>query len=248
MPTDYDDGDTAQRYAATTARPVRTRIEEYSFLRHIGAVRGRTVLDAACGSGHFTRILRRSGAAVAGFDISAKMIELAREQEAHEPLGIDYAVADARTVVPRAHHDLVVAAYLLVYARDRAELAQMCRGLASRVTAGGRLVTLTTNPDLYTFDRVPDYGKYGFRVALADSVFDGAPIELTVNAGDSGVAIENYYLPVQAYESALCDAGFDDVRVHLPEVSPAPDGADEGDFWDDYLMFPPSIVIEAVRV
>ncbi|MCX2933078.1 hypothetical protein ORI20_22660 [Mycobacterium sp. CVI_P3] len=55
-------------------------------------------------------------------------------------------------------------------------------------------MTLTTNPDLYTFDRVPDYRKYGFQIGLADSVYDGAPIELTAFLGDSPLVIENYYL------------------------------------------------------
>ncbi|MBX7434605.1 class I SAM-dependent methyltransferase [Mycobacterium sp. Y57] len=248
MITDYDEGDTAELYTRTKDIPVRSRVEAHSFLHHIGDVRDLDLLDVACGAGHYTRMLARAGAArVAGFDISEKMIALARGHEAQEPLGIDYWVADARTVVPQQDFDIAVAAYLLVYARDRDELAQMCRGLAGRIRPGGRFVTLTTNPDLYHFDRVPDYRKYGFRIRLADAAAEGAPIELTVTAGDSGLVIENYYLPIEAYESALHDAGFTDFRVHLPTVAPPPDGVDEGDFWDDYLQYPPAIVIECAR-
>lgn len=64
---------------------------------------------------------------------------------------------------------------------------------------------------------------------------------------DGSLVIENYYLPIDAYESALHDAGFRDVRAHTPKLSPAPEGSDEGDFWDDYLTHPPTIVIECVR-
>lgn len=248
MVTDYNQGEIAEQYKKTKEMPVRSRIEAYSFLKRIGDVQGKKVLDVACGSGDYTRVLRRAGAnPMVGFDISEKMIGLAREQEAREPLGIEYLVADAGTVVSQQDFDIATAAYLLVYARDRDQLARMCRGVASRVRHGGRFVTLTTNPDLYTFERVPDYRKYGFRIKLAETAFEGAPIELTAFVGDASLVIENYYLPIDAYESALHEAGFREFVVHLPELSPAPEAADEGDFWDDYLNYPPAIVIECVR-
>ena len=44
-------------------------------------------------------MLRNAGAVdVVGIDISERMIELAREQEARQPLGIEYRVEDARAV------------------------------------------------------------------------------------------------------------------------------------------------------
>jgi len=224
MVTDYDNGDVAERYKKTKAIPVRSRIEAHSFLKHIGDVEGKKVLD-----------------------ISEKMIALARHEEARDPLGIEYAVGAARSVAPQQDFDIAVAAYLLVYARDRDELGPMCRAVACRVRPGGRFITLTTNPNLYWFGQVPDYSKYGFRITLADSAFEGAPIELTVFLDDSSLVIENYYLPIEAYESALGEAGFRDVVVHTPELAPAQDAGDEGDYWDDYLTHPPAIVIECVR-
>ena len=180
MVIDYNEGEIAEQYRKTKEVPVRSRIEAYSFLKHIGDVTGRKLIDIACGSGDYTRILRRAGAApVVGFDISEKMINLARDEEAREPLGIDYHVADAAVVVPQQDFDIAVAAYLLVYARDRDQLARMCRGVACRVKPGGRFVTITTNPNLYAFEQVPDYRKYGFQITLADQAVDGAPIELT---------------------------------------------------------------------
>ncbi|WP_235870734.1 class I SAM-dependent methyltransferase [Rhodococcus xishaensis] len=248
MVTDYNEGLIAEKYEKTKTFPVRSRIEAYSFLKHVGDVKGKKVLDVACGSGDFTRILRRAGAApMVGLDISEKMIGLARKQEEREPLGIEYIVADARSVVPQQDFDVAVAAYLLMYARDRDELGRMCRGLACRVKSGGRFVTITTNPDLYSFGQVPNYRKYGFEIELAESVFEGAPIQLTALLGDSPLVIDNYYLPIDAYESAFRDAGFRDFAVHMPELSPAPEAGDEGDYWDDYLNYPPAVVMECVR-
>jgi 2-polyprenyl-3-methyl-5-hydroxy-6-metoxy-1,4-benzoquinol methylase len=61
-----------------------------AFLDFIGDLRGRQVLDAGCGEGHNTRILARRGARMTGVDISGRMIELAREEEQRESLGISY--------------------------------------------------------------------------------------------------------------------------------------------------------------
>ena len=204
------------------------------------------MLDVACGEGHFTRLLRRAGAArVVGLDISERMIALAREQEAREPLGIDYIVADARSIVDQEDYDIVVSAWLLVYAQDRAALASMCQGLACRVKPGGRFVTVTTNPGVYSFR--PDYRKYGFEVELADAVFEGAPIDITVNLADSSLEVRNYYLPIEAYASAFRAAGFHDFAVHIPDLEPAAETVDEGDYWDYLLDNPFLVVMDCVR-
>jgi toxoflavin synthase len=243
--TDYNSGHTAEYYQEAKTQPWRQLVEDYSFLELVGDVRGQTVLDVACGEGHYTRMLRRSGAAkVVGIDIAQRMIDLAREQEALRPLGITYLVEDACTVVPQRDFDLVVSAWLLVYAQSRAQLTQMCRGLASRVRSGGRFVTVTTNPGVYEFDSAPDYGKYGFEMALSDHAFDGAPIDFTFPLGDAELKINNYYLPLAAYEAAFSQAGFHDFRVHPPQLSPA---VDNPRYWDDFMDFPILVLMDCIR-
>jgi SAM-dependent methyltransferase len=249
MVTDYDEGDTAELYReAKNTLPVY-QVDTYSLLRLVGDVSGKKVLDVACGDGHFTRLLRRAGAAEAvGLDISERMIELARRQEAQQPLGIEYVVGDASTVVsPPQDYDVVACAYLMVYARSRAELADMCAGLASRVRPGGRFVTINVNPDLYHYRPPADYRKYGFDVRLADHVDEGAPINFTVLVGDSGLQIENYYLPTEAYRSGLEAAGFTDVAVHQPVVPPEAVAAHEPGFWDELVDRPVFALIDCVR-
>ena len=247
MVTDYNQGRVAEQYQSAKAQAWRSRIEAYSFLKLIGDVRGRTVLDVACGEGHFTRMLRQAGAAaVVGSDISARMIELARAREAAEPLGIEYRVEDAQTVAAQAEFDLVVSGFVLVHAQTRAELDQMCRGLASRVRPGGRFVTVTTNPAVYDFNPAPDYRKYGFEMELGDQADDGAPINFTLLLEDSTLEIKNYYLPVAAYESAFAQAGFRDFAVHMPELSPGPD--EDTGYWDDFLNCPILVLMDCVKV
>jgi len=247
MTTDYNRiGDL---YRRAKEQPWRLRIEGPSMMQLIGDVRGKMIVDMACGEGFFTRQLKRAGAAATvGFDISQEMITLATAHEAKDPLGVEYFVEDARSIGTQAGFDLAVSAWLLVYAHDRDELAVMSRGIASRVRPGGRFVTLTTNPELYFFDPLPDYSKYGFEVRLADSVFDGAPITWTINLDDeTSFEIENYYLPVEALVGALREAGFRDVSVHPLTLAPDPAAGDEGDYWAEILACPPAIMIDGVK-
>ena len=58
-----------------------------------GDLKGKEVLDAGCGEGHFTRLLAELGATVTGVDISPKMIAFARAAEEERRLGIRYEVA-----------------------------------------------------------------------------------------------------------------------------------------------------------
>ena len=68
----------------------------------IGGLSGKTVVDLACGEGFYTRLIRQQGAAkVVGVDLSARMVELAREQEAEQRLGIEYVTGDARHLEPK---------------------------------------------------------------------------------------------------------------------------------------------------
>jgi toxoflavin synthase len=243
MTTDYDL--IAEQYREAKQQPWRSLVEEYSFLKLIGELNGKRVVDLACGEGFFTRKLKLRGAeTVVGTDISKEMIALAAAQEAKDPLGIEYRVEDARAMGPSLDFDVAVSAWLLVYAHDREELAVMCRGLARQLKPGGRFVTLTTNPDLYVFDDV-DYRKYGFTIRLEDQVHEGATILWTINLDDESIDIENYYLPNEAYASALEEAGFRDVAFHSLSLSPDASGA--SDYWAKMLDNPPAVMIEAIK-
>jgi ubiquinone/menaquinone biosynthesis C-methylase UbiE len=73
----------------------REEMNNPATFRIIGYLKGKHVLDLACGEGHNTRILARRGARVVGVDFSEKMIERAEKRETRERLGITYCVSDA---------------------------------------------------------------------------------------------------------------------------------------------------------
>src|SRR5437867_3060432 len=77
MPTNYNT--IAEEYRRAKLQPWRLHIEVYTLFGLVGDVAGKSVLDLACGEGFHTRLLKQHEAArVAGVDISAGMISLAR--------------------------------------------------------------------------------------------------------------------------------------------------------------------------
>jgi ubiquinone/menaquinone biosynthesis C-methylase UbiE len=247
MTTDYNQ--IAEQYRQAKEQPWRHAIEEYSFMQLIGDLSGQKVVDLACGAGFFTRKLKqRTGAAqVVGTDISQEMIALARQQESLDPLGIEFRVEDARASGPQLDFDTVVTAWLLVYAHDREELAVMCRGMARQLRLGGRLVTLMTNPAVYHFPRLA-YRPYGFDLRVEQRAYEGAPITWTIYLDDSSsFEIENYYFPIAAYQQALEQAGFREVKFHPMQLSPDAAAADRDGHWNEFITHPPAVMIDAIK-
>jgi toxoflavin synthase len=245
MTTDYDP--IAEQYQRSKQQPWRTHIEAYSLMELIGDPAGLSVLDVACGEGFYTRQLRQRGAArVTGVDLSAGMIELAQKQEAVHRQGIEYLVADARQFAPAEQYDLVVAAYLLNYAQNRAELQAMCDGIARCLKPGGRFVTVNSSP-LLQFPMAPSYRKYGFETAVVDEWREGAPIRWTFHLSDGAFDLENYFLDAAVHEEAFRQAGFGETRWHGPQLSADGFEAHGLSFWSDFLNHSPVAFIDCVK-
>lgn len=245
MATDYDA--IAGEYQAAKLQPWRTHVERHTLLKLTGDVRGARTLDLACGEGYYTRLLRRLGAEpIVGVDLSPGMIDLARAQEAAEPLGIRYLVADARAVAERPPPDLVFAAYLLNYARNHAELLAMCEAIARNLAPGGRFVTVNNNPD-DTPDNFETGRIYGYSKRLEGPLEEGAPIVWRFHLPDREIEVTNFQLSIATMERALVAAGLRDIRWHRPEVSPEGVRQSGAEHWAPFLERPPVVFLECVR-
>jgi SAM-dependent methyltransferase len=185
-------------------------------------------------------------AQVLGIDLSERMIELAQRQEAAHPLGITYQVGDGRDLALAEPQDLVLAAYLLNYARNRDELSAMCRGIARCLNPGGRFVTVNANPAL-DFSRAPSYRPYGFATTAQAPLREGTPVRWEFFLEEGPFSIENYHLDVAAHEEALRAAGFRDIRWHAPAVSAEGTAAFGTDYWKVFQQQPPVTFIECVK-
>ena len=110
MTTDYDLITT--EYQRSKLQPWRRYAEGSLLFDLAGDLSGKKVLDLACGEGFYTRMIRLRGATrVVGVDLSAGMIDLARQQEASQPTGIDYRNHDVCDLALDETFDLVMAAY-----------------------------------------------------------------------------------------------------------------------------------------
>lgn len=244
MATDYNM--IAQEYKRAKLQPWRAHIESFTLFRLLGDPTGKSVLDLACGEGFHTRVLRqKSGARVVGVDVSAAMIDLARNEEALRPLGIEYVVADVKGLALDTKFDMVFAAYLLNYAQTESELRQMCAAIGAHLRPGGRFVTVNNNPE-YT-GLTDSMRQYGFR-RHENERRSGAPVTWEFFLADGTFGITNYYLSIEAHEQALREAGIGEIAWHPPQVSP--DGLAESgaEYWQPFLQHRPVICLEGRKL
>jgi len=241
--TDYDL--IAHEYRRCKQQPWRMHVEHHTVFELLGDLRGKSVLDLACGEGFLTRFLRLRGAdRVVGVDVSAGMIELARQEEARSPLGIEYVVADARS--PDAfsgEFDLVTAGYLLNYASTREELLAMCRTIARCLKPGGRFVSVNNNP-AQPAEHFGASRKYGFVKETPAALAEGAPVVYRIFLDNGDLEITNYHLAPETHEWAFHTAGLRNVSWHAPRLSAAGESEHGREFWTDFLDLQPVTFIE----
>ena len=243
--TQYND--IAEQYKRSKQVPWRYHIEQHSLFGLLGDVSGKSVLDLACGEGHYTRLLKRLGASrVVGVDLSRKMIELAENTERDDPLGVTYIVGDAQDVKVPGSFDLVVAAYLLNYARSAEGILAMCRTISGSLQPGGRFLTVNNNPAQHVsqFDATR---KYGFVKSTQGQIAEGTPIRYTFFSDGETFHIENYHLDRATHEWALKEAGLSEIRWHPMQLSPAEARGPDRDYWNDFFLHPPVILLTASK-
>jgi SAM-dependent methyltransferase len=124
-----------------TRHPVGSRgffddLEQYHFekLHHLlrlvafDGYRGRTVLEVGCGAGVDLARFARGGATVAGVDLAASAIDLARANFEQQGLDGRFEVADGEHLpFPDNSFDLVYAHGVVQYTADPRRLVEECR-------------------------------------------------------------------------------------------------------------------------
>jgi SAM-dependent methyltransferase len=234
----------AEQYRRSKSSPLRTYVEAWTFLNLVGDVRGKRVLDLACGEGFYSRRLKTLGAkSVVGVDISSAMIDLAEQQERENPQGIDYVCADVGELDDLGRFDIVVAAYLLHYAPNVDALTRMCRNVRRHLPERGRFVTLNENPE-QPAGRYVGFEQYGFNKTVEMPRTDGSKITYYMVAGRELFEFHAHYFARGTYERILTDAGFDHVAWHSLALDPVGAAEHGDDYWLEYLSNPPIIGLE----
>ncbi len=231
-------------YKKSRELPYTICVGTYTYFQILGDLSGQSVLDLACGEGRHTRAFRKKGAnQVVGVDISEKMLDLAKQEETREPLGLEYMVQDVLTLGKIDEFDLVVAAFLLNYAKTREELLAMCRIIYTNLKVGGRFISIKDSFEFY-----PDkWEKYGIIKGFFEPLHDGTPISINFFGKDWNVSIENYYLSKSTYEWAFQQADFKSFCWYDPKVSPEGIEKFGEEFWQDAINYPEFVGIECVK-
>ena len=238
----------ANTYEHGFEMPFRKYFELASVLQILGSVEGLSVLEVGCGTGHYSRLIRKAGALrVAGVDISEEMIQIGRDLEHHAPLGVEYIVRDVGALEYVGSFDVVLGVYLLHYARSQEHLWKMCQNIALNLKPGGRFISYHTNPD---FAREPAdyYLPYGFQPHDLEHLEDGGVYALSIDAeGFTAPKIPVYYWSKASYEAAFAAAGLTVRGWYVGGPSPEGISAHGHKFWEPMLKHPYSIFVECLK-
>ncbi|MCK4590031.1 MAG: class I SAM-dependent methyltransferase [Nanoarchaeota archaeon] len=238
----------AKLYQETEEVIQKKYIVQPSFFNLCGNVENLSVLDLACGSGYFTRLLKQKGAnRVVGIDISEEEIKIAREIEKRDHLGIDYVIGDVAdfNLSDLGSFDLATAAFLLHYAQTKEHMEGMCQNIFQALKKNSRFVTINSHPEIPIFLN-PKYKVISY---VEPPLEEGKKRKVTYFS-DSGQEVSFFtrYWFRETYENALKQAGFKDVKWVDAIVSKEGKKEHGQDFWQLFLENPSLICLEARKI
>lgn len=170
----FDEAQADGRYEEGMARMAlyHRHCQDPVIFRTLGDIRGKSLLDLACGDGFYTRRFRSECGAdpVMGIDLSPEQIEKARAIERREPLGIEYRVGDVTDLDLERRFEIVTAIHLLHYLDSAEEIESVLRGVYDLLVDAGHFVTMIANPefDLDRHDTADSKAKFGYYFSLAE--------------------------------------------------------------------------------
>ncbi len=204
----------------------REFINNPAFFKLVGNVKGKTLLDAGCGEGYNTRILAERGAKTVGVDISPRMVELARQVEQREPLGIRYEVASFSdlSLFDDASFDMVVSFMAVM---DSPNYERTIREFFRVLRRKGKLFFSVTHPCFMTrgFGWIADENGNVAKITASD-YFDSTPwvehwkfSQAPIRNDAKPFAVPSFPRTLSHYFNTLIKAGFILKRIGEPRPS-----------------------------
>lgn len=204
----------------------REHFNNPAFLKFIGDLRGKKILDAACGEGYNTRILAEEGARVTGVDVSQRMIELAVQEEHRRPLGIAYRVASVSdlSLFENESFDKVISFMALM---DAADYERSVKEFFRVLRKGGELYFSISHPCFMTkgIDWIEGERGEPPRLTASDYFSDEPYLERwkfpanPVPEDAEPFTIPYFSRTLSGYLNGLLEAGFTLVRIAEPRPS-----------------------------
>lgn len=177
-----------------------------NLLRVAGDVRGKYVLDVACGEGFFSRAFHDAGAFVTGIDIAPELIKIAKKLG---PQSISYvAVPAERIPLPAESFDAAVCVLALQNIKN---LSAALSQVSILLKKGGTFTIVLNHPCF----RVPRHSTWGFDNAASvqfrriDRYLSESSYAIHMHPGsDPSITTMSYHRPLQLYMKELVKHGF----------------------------------------
>jgi ubiquinone/menaquinone biosynthesis C-methylase UbiE len=218
----------------------RDSLNNPATFRLIGSVKGKKVLDLACGEGYNTRILARKGAKVVGVDSSKRLTDLAETEERRSKLGIQYYRMHASCLkgISNDFFDLVTCFMAL---HDIENYQGAVSEVARVLKRGGRFVFSIPHP---CFEK---FVVKGVRINAAERYFEKIeyPIEWNMERLRKHFRTVSFHRTLTDYSLALAKSGLFISR--LVEPRPSREAVGKHPSLRDELIRPQSIIFESTK-
>lgn len=189
-----------------------------NLLRLLGEIKGKTILDLACGSGFFTRAFYRAGARVVAIDLSPELIALGKETLAREkPSGgaVAWHAASA-DAIPLVKDKSVDAVTIILSIQNMENALGVFRECARVLKPGGHLLLVMNHPAF----RVPKKSGWGWdekpciQYRRLDEYLSESKIKIDMHPGEQKRQHTiSFHRPLQVYFKHLAKAGFAVTRL-----------------------------------
>jgi SAM-dependent methyltransferase len=192
----------AESYAARIdTKAHNAYYERPATLSLLPKVKGKQVLDACCGPGVYAEWLADRGAKVVAFDVSAKMVQFARERLGAKVKVLQADLGQPLDFLEDSSFDLVLSALALDYVRD---WDKTFKEFYRVLRQSGRLVFSVGHP--FAEFMLHSTGSY-FETELVDYEWTGF---------GTPVRVPSYRRPLGAVINPLLEAGFVLERILEP--------------------------------
>ena len=222
----------AERYnALIDHKPHNAYYDRPNTLGLLPDVAGQSILDAACGPGKYAEILLAQGATITGFDLSPKMVELAK---ARNPAAGHFFVHDLSKpleMFAAQSFDTVLCALALHYVEDwTLTIREFNRVLKPK----GHLVISVEHP------------FFEFNYFNSEKYFAIEHVKCTWNGFGQPIEVNSFRRPLHECLSPLTDNGFYIDKLVEPKPTAAFEKLDPKHF-KELNEFPAFMCIRAVK-
>ncbi|RLD18919.1 MAG: class I SAM-dependent methyltransferase [Bacteroidetes bacterium] len=212
-------------------KPHNAYYDRPNTLKLITDPKGKSILDAACGPGKYAEILIAQGALITGFDMSPRMVELAKRRNKGAGDFFVHDLSEPLTALKDATYDTVLCALALHYIEDwNATMREFCRVLKP----GGHLVISIEHP----------FFEYNYWKSTR--YFDVEPENCTWKGFDKPIEVHNFRRPLEACIMPIVSNGFYIDSIIEPKPVEEYKLADPENY-KKLMEFPAFMCIRAIR-